>query len=169
MSGKLVSFGIKPTHAETGYGYLELKNISFDCAVEVVNFKEKPSKTIAKKYLAENKYFWNAGIFLFKAGDMIDAFKLHNKQMLFDVENALQHSYQDLNFLRLDPSIWKNCENISVDYAIFEKVDNLAAVLFADSWSDLGDWASVWRQMKPDDNGVSLHQTHILLTVQTLY
>ena len=156
MSGKLVNFGIKPTHAETGYGYLEPKTISFDSAVEVVNFKEKPSKTTAKKYLAEEKYYWNAGIFLFKAGDMIDAFKLYDNQMFFDVENALKNSYRDLNFLRLDPLIWGKCENISIDYDIFEKADNLVAVLFEDNWSDLGDWVSVWRQMKPDEDGVAL-------------
>ena len=153
---KMVTFGVKPTIAETGYGYLELAEPSKKEAVDLVRFIEKPTKEKAEQMLQDEKILWNSGLFLFKAKDMIDAFSLFKPKLLKRVKDAINKGKPDLGFFRLDPDTWEKCDAISIDYAVMEKAKNLAAIPLLTSWSDLGGWDAVWKEMEPDSNGVSL-------------
>jgi mannose-1-phosphate guanylyltransferase/mannose-1-phosphate guanylyltransferase/mannose-6-phosphate isomerase len=158
QAGQLVTFGIKPTHAETGYGYLELDGAPADLAPRPIGLKrfvEKPNAQAAAAMLAEGTYLWNAGIFLFKASTMLDAFRAHAPQLLAPVETAVQKTKPDLGFYRLDPEAWNGAEDISIDYAVMEKASNLTVIPFAAGWSDLGGWDAVWRETGPDARGVA--------------
>jgi mannose-1-phosphate guanylyltransferase / mannose-6-phosphate isomerase len=152
---KMVTFGIKPTHPETGYGYLELTKHPIDGsgASALEKFIEKPDFQDAKQMLEAGHYLWNAGIFLFRAQDMIDAFRTYSPATLYLVSQAVNEACEDLGFLRLAPKPWSKLKDISIDYAIMEKAQNLVAVPYASKWSDLGGWDAVWAESKPDALG----------------
>jgi mannose-1-phosphate guanylyltransferase/mannose-1-phosphate guanylyltransferase/mannose-6-phosphate isomerase len=158
-AGKLVTFGIKPTRPETGYGYLELGADPGDWSARplpLTRFVEKPDAARAAEMLAAGTYLWNAGIFLFSVATIIAAFRTHAPGMVDAVRAAVQQGAPDLGFLRLDAGAWAGADDISIDYAVMEKADNLCVVPFAAGWSDLGDWDSVWRETARDARGVAL-------------
>jgi mannose-1-phosphate guanylyltransferase/mannose-6-phosphate isomerase len=157
-NNKIITFGIKPTRAETGYGYLHLSENPKNEAVTLNGFVEKPSKELANKLVKDNKYLWNAGIFMFSAKEMIEAFRSLAKDVYQPVKRAVDNSSADLSFIRLNPTDWSTSPEISIDYAIMEKVDNLMAVPFYEKWSDLGGWDVIHTEMIPDENGVSLSE-----------
>ena len=152
---KLVTFGIKPTHPETGYGYLELSKDPLDeyGSSDLEQFIEKPDLQDAKQMLDADHYLWNAGIFLFRAQDMIDAFRTYAPDTLELVSQAVTNASEDLGFLRLASEPWSELQDISIDYAIMERAQNLVAVPYASKWSDLGGWDAVWAESKPDSLG----------------
>ncbi|MDB2369487.1 mannose-1-phosphate guanylyltransferase/mannose-6-phosphate isomerase [Planktomarina temperata] len=154
-NGKLVTFGITPTHPETGYGYLELLNLNgIEPEVAVVSqFVEKPDLKNAECMLKSGNYLWNAGIFLFRAQDMVAAFEKLDPVMLNLVQAAVAEAKIDLGFLRLNPQPWANIISESIDYAIMEKADNLVAVAYTSKWSDLGGWDAVWAETVKDEKG----------------
>ena len=154
QDGQLVTFGIKPTHPETGFGYLELSKISTAQAVPLKAFIEKPDLASAKKMLRSENFLWNSGIFLFQAKDIIEAFKKYSPSDLDAVNLSLTNSKNDLGFCRLNLTDWVKTENISIDYAIMEKSDNLSVVPFSAGWSDLGGWDAVWRENVSKTNNV---------------
>lgn len=155
-AGKLVTFGIKPTHAETAYGYLELATQPDDtgAAVDLKQFVEKPDVGRAAEMVTAGTFMWNAGIFLFKAKDIIAAFAEHAPDLTAPVAAAVETAQVDLGFLRLEAQAWARAEDISIDYAVMERADNLAVVPFDGGWSDLGGWDAVWRELGPDADGV---------------
>lgn len=152
---KMVTFGIKPTYPETGYGYLELSTDHLDSAgtSELLRFVEKPDLQSARHMLWADNYLWNAGIFLFRAQEMIDAFDYHAPETLNLVSQAVSGITTDLGFLRLAAEPWSMLDEISIDYAIMEKARNLVAVPYRSKWSDLGGWDAVWSESKPDSSG----------------
>jgi len=152
---KIVTFGIKPTHPETGYGYLELSTDPLDDngTSDIKNFVEKPNLQDAKQMLEAGHYLWNAGIFLFHAQDMMDAFSAYAPETLDLVSQSINEASTDLGFLRLAAEPWSEIEDISIDYAIMEKAQNLVAVPFASKWSDLGGWDAVWSESRLDGSG----------------
>jgi mannose-1-phosphate guanylyltransferase/mannose-6-phosphate isomerase len=152
---KMVTFGIKPTHSETGYGYLELSIDPLDDygSSDLKTFVEKPNLQNAKQMVAAGNYLWNAGIFLFRAQDMIDAFRTYTPETLDLVSQSINEASADLGFLRLAAEPWSKIECISIDYAIMEKAQNLVAVPYASKWSDLGGWDAVWLESEPDTSG----------------
>ena len=153
--GKLVTFGITPTHPETGYGYLELSN-NLDAVSDVervARFIEKPDLENVERMLETGNYLWNAGIFLFRARDMIDAFEQFDLATLDLVQVAVAQASVDLGFLRLQPEAWSELVSESIDYAVMEKADNLVAVAYSSKWSDLGGWDAVWAELGKDENG----------------
>ena len=152
---KMVTFGIKPTYPETGYGYLELAKHPIDDSgtSDLEEFIEKPDLQDAKQMLEAGHYLWNAGIFLFRAQDMIDAFSTYAPETLDLVSQAVNEAYQDLGFLRLASEPWSELQDISIDYAIMERAQNLVAVPYASKWSDLGGWDAVWSECIPDASG----------------
>jgi len=156
QAGQLVTFGITPDRPETGYGYLELEVVpSGEVApVPLKSFVEKPDVGTATAMLAEGRYLWNAGIFLFSVPTILAAFKTHAPDLVTAVQTALDGAKSDLGFTRLDPVAWDNAGAISIDYAVMEKADNLSVVPYTGRWSDLGDWAAVWRET--ETKGVSL-------------
>ena len=152
---KMVTFGIKPTQPETGYGYLELSTDTLDDygSSNLKTFIEKPNLQNAQQMMDAGHYLWNAGIFLFRAHDMIDAFSDYAPETLALVSQALNDASIDLGFLRLAADPWSEIEDISIDYVIMEKAQNLVAVPYASKWSDLGGWGAVWLESKPDASG----------------
>ena len=152
---KMVTFGIKPTHPETGYGYLELSTDPIDGhgSSDLKTFVEKPNLQNAKQMVEAGNYLWNAGIFLFRAQDMIDAFQAYAPKTLDLVSQSINEASIDLGFLRLAADPWSEIEDISIDYAIMEKAQNLVAVPYASKWSDLGGWDAVWSESRPDASG----------------
>ena len=158
QDGQLVTFGIKPTHAETGYGYLELDGDPGDFsprAIGLKRFVEKPDTAKAEAMLASGNYLWNAGIFLFSVKTIIAAFRAHAPDLVAPVQAAVDQGKPDLGFLRLNPAAWSGAEDISIDYAVMERADNLTVVPFAAGWSDLGGWDAVWRETARDGRGVA--------------
>ena len=157
-NGKIVTFGISPSYPETGYGYIHLEKPNSEGPRKVLKFVEKPDEMLARKMLNEGNYFWNSGIFMFRANDMITAFELYAKDIISNVLKSVDQSVEDLFFTKLDRSYWSNLKEISIDYAIMEKAKNLVAIPYSSGWSDLGNWDSVWKESKQDDNGVALSQ-----------
>ncbi|ATF20744.1 mannose-1-phosphate guanylyltransferase/mannose-6-phosphate isomerase [Phaeobacter gallaeciensis] len=156
-AGQLVTFGIKPDRAETGYGYLELDGDPGDFTPQVIGLKrfvEKPDLATAEEMLASGQFLWNAGIFLFSVKAIIAAFEAHAPDLMAPVQGAVDKGAPDLGFLRLDPDAWDGAADISIDYAVMERADNLAVVPYAGGWSDLGGWDAVWRESGPDGDGI---------------
>ena len=156
--GNLVTFGIEPTHTETGYGYLELEENQNHSYKLVSRFVEKPNHKRALEMFKDGNFLWNSGIFMFRACDLLEAFEKYEKSMLADVSRAVEQSVPDLGFLRLEANYWKDLKNISLDYAIMEKAENIVAVPFSAGWSDLGGWDAVLKGSKLDDKGVAVSQ-----------
>ena len=157
QAGRIVTFGIRPTHAETGYGWLELAEHDGggDAPVPLRRFVEKPDAERAGAMLAAGRFLWNAGIFLFTPATLLAAFEAHAPEVLAPVRAALAGARPDLGFLRLDPGPWAEAPEISIDYAVMERAGNLSVVPYDGGWSDLGDWEAVGRAMGPDAQGVA--------------
>jgi len=156
-NGELLTFGIKPDRAETGYGWLELAPDAADVPIKLAGFKEKPDQANAEAMLASGTHLWNAGIFLFTVSAILKAFDQHCPSMLAPVTQAVEKSKPDLNFVRLDEKAWSQVESISIDYAIMERADNLSVIPYNGRWSDLGGWDAVWREADQDERGVALN------------
>ena len=156
-AGQLVTFGIAPDRPETGYGYLELGAAPTGevAPVPLKNFVEKPDADTAAAMLAEGRYLWNAGIFLFSVPTILAAFEAHAPQLIKAVQASLDAARSDLGFTRLDPTAWESADAISIDYAVMEKATNLSVVPYTGRWSDLGDWAAVWRETQTDSVSMS--------------
>lgn len=154
--GDIVTFGIQPTRAETGYGWLELAEGGAACAgapVPLARFVEKPDAADAGRMFENGNFLWNAGIFLFSVQAILKAYRAHVPQMIEAVSSALSAAQCDLGFTRLEPKAWAGVEDISIDYAVMEKASNLAVMPYAAGWSDLGGWEAVWLEQEPDDKG----------------
>ncbi len=154
-SGKIITFGVAPTYAETGYGWLELGKEKAGNVTALKRFVEKPPLDRAEKMLADGGYLWNAGIFMFKASTIIEAFKKHAPDMVAPVREAVDQAQQDLGFLRLAAEPWGKVPANSIDYAVMEKADNLWVAPYPAAWSDLGGWDSIYRAMETDSKGVA--------------
>lgn len=156
--GDLVTFGIRPTRPETGYGYLQIDGAldGSGMPMRLASFVEKPDADRAAAMLATGQFLWNAGIFLFAAKDIIAAFEKHAPDLLAAVTQAVEQATPDLGFLRLGAEPWSQADNVAIDYAIMERAANLSVVPYDAGWSDLGDWDAVWTHMEPDDQGVAL-------------
>ncbi|WP_300020083.1 mannose-1-phosphate guanylyltransferase/mannose-6-phosphate isomerase [uncultured Roseobacter sp.] len=155
-AGELVTFGVRPDRAETGYGYLELSDISgHENAVQPLHaFVEKPDKAQAEAFLASGKHLWNAGIFMFRVAEILQVFEVLCPSLLIPCRRAVEGGSRDLDFFRLDAAPYKMAEDISIDYAVMEACETLSVVPMECGWSDLGSWSSVWRAGDADQNGV---------------
>ena len=156
LAGDLITFGITPSRAETGYGYLELAEGADPGAASpqtLARFVEKPDAERAAAMIASGRFLWNAGIFLFTAETLIAAFRAHAPEVLAPVQAATDQAQADLGFTRLAPGPWAEVPDISIDYAIMEKAANLAVMPYAAGWSDLGGWDAVWQETGPDGAG----------------
>ena len=161
QGGRLVTFGIRPDRAETGYGWLEMSQMPDTDFTPVPQplkrFVEKPDADAAEAMLEDGRHLWNAGIFLFACDTLIAAFETYQPEMLMQVRAALDQAESDLGFTRLAPGPWEEIEGNSIDYAVMEKAENLAVVPYGGAWSDLGGWEAVWRETGPDASGVVTH------------
>tara|TARA_B110000114_G_C15088519_1_gene397346 strand:- start:1613 stop:3007 length:1395 start_codon:yes stop_codon:yes gene_type:complete len=164
-SGKLVTFGVVPKEPHTGYGYIKRgrkKGVGF----VVDKFVEKPSFDLAKEYLTSGEYYWNSGMFLFKASRYLAELKKFRPD-IFDICKASVESLaSDLDFLRIHKEKFSECPSESIDYAVMEKTADAVVVPMDARWSDIGSWSSLWEVSKKDDNGnvsdgdVLMHETN---------
>jgi mannose-1-phosphate guanylyltransferase/mannose-6-phosphate isomerase len=155
-TGQLVTFGIRADRAETGYGWLELTTPTLDFAPQpqpLRSFVEKPNLAKAEALLHGGRHLWNAGIFLFSTTAILEAFATHAPEVLTATRAAFDAAEKDLSFTRLAPKPWSELPDISIDYAVMERAQNLTVVPYAGAWSDLGDWQAVWREAEADTTG----------------
>lgn len=154
-AGQIVTFGIRPDRAETGYGWLALSQSPQEGVAQPLQaFVEKPDLATAEALLEGGMHLWNAGIFLFSVRGMLAAFEQFAPDQLDLVRAAVEAAQADLGFTRLAAAPWEALQDISIDYAVMEKADNLSVVPYAGAWSDLGGWEAVWREAGPDADGV---------------
>ena len=156
--GQLVTFCIRPDRAETDYGWLEFaEQPSPDFAPKpqpLESFVEKPDQAKAGTLLKGGLHLWNAGIFLFTSSAILDAFAQHAPEVLSACRAAVDSAERDLSFSRLKAEPWSELADISIDYAVMERNNNLTVVPYGGAWSDLGDWRAVWREGDADDNAI---------------
>ncbi|MDM5119744.1 mannose-1-phosphate guanylyltransferase/mannose-6-phosphate isomerase [Aeromonas hydrophila] len=151
-AGKLVTFGIVPTHAETGYGYIR-RGAEQGGAFAVVQFVEKPDVATAERYLASGEYYWNSGMFLFRASRLLAELKVFRPDIHAACVQAVGTINPDLDFVRVDKSAFLACPSDSIDYAVMEKTADAVVVPMDAGWSDVGSWSSLWDISEKDING----------------
>ena len=154
--GKLVTFGIVPTQAATGYGYIR-RGANAGQGYAVSEFVEKPDLATAKAYLKSGDYYWNSGMFMFRAGAYLAELEKFNPEMLAHCREAAANMTDDIGFLRLDSDAFGACESDSIDYAVMEKTGLACVVPMDAGWSDIGSWSSLWEQGSKDSAGNSTH------------
>ena len=153
--GSLVTFGVVPDSPETGYGYIRVPvdKSSTGGVYPVEDFVEKPDRDTAEKYVTSGEYFWNSGMFLFKASKYLEELEQYNPEMLSACRTALEKAAADLDFLRLDEEAFTKCPSDSIDYAVMEKTTDAAVVPFDAGWSDVGAWSALWGVKERDQDG----------------
>ena len=153
--GYLVTFGVVPDMAETGYGYIKVDeriDINNIKGKKIIEFLEKPKFDDAKKFVDDGRYFWNSGIFMFKASTIVEEFKKFSAPNFEFIENSYIKSKKDLDFLRIDKYSFSKCESISIDNAVLEKTDLGVVIPLDKGWSDIGSWYSLWKSSEKDSN-----------------
>ena len=167
--GKMVTLGIQPTKAEIGYGYIEVDNSKKNEYYNIISFTEKPNIEIAKKYLASENYYWNSGIFMFKASVYLKELKKYAPEIHTICQKSYINASKDLDFIRLNNDVFYGCPNISIDYAVMEKTSLGVVVPFDGSWSDIGSWESLWDSKDKDKKNNAIEGDVILNKVQNSY
>lgn len=152
----IVLFGIKPTTPHTGYGYIKDSSSGLE-------FIEKPDIVRATEYLKEGEYFWNSGMFCFKAGVLIDEFKIYQDKLLKACKNAFKNAFNENNIIRLNPKDMQDIEDISIDYAIMEKSKKLKLIKTDFKWNDVGSFDALKDEYKKDSNNNVLNSNLIAL------
>jgi len=153
-AGHIVTFGVVPTFPSTAYGYIQPGAELPDAeGRQVARFVEKPAADRAQAMLLEGGYLWNAGIFLVRAGTLIEALREHAPDILAACQKAVAASSTDGSFIRLDRIAFEACRSESIDYAVLEKHDKVAVIPFAGAWSDVGSWNAVAGLQPADEAG----------------
>lgn len=155
-AGKLVSFGIVAHEPNTGYGYIK-KGESQGSGFAVDAFVEKPSIQVANKYLESGDYFWNSGMFLFKASRYLEELKKHRPDIYEACDLSMDGTSKDNDFLRVNESAFNACPSDSIDYAVMENTNDAVVVPMDAGWSDIGSWSSLWETSEKDDRGNAIH------------
>ncbi len=153
--GHVVTFGMKPTAPETGYGYIEAGSPlpGLDPARAVARFVEKPDAATAATYLASGRHLWNSGMFVFTAATLIAEMEAHAPDVVAAVRQAVAARTQDLDFIRLDPAAFAASPSISIDYAVAERTAHAAVVPADIGWTDVGSWGALWELGAKDAGG----------------
>lgn len=164
---QIVTLGIEPSRPDTGYGYIEFDNKQNPLAgdvVDVLQFREKPNLATAQEFLSKGNFFWNSGIFIWKAATILEALKLHQKELynLFCADLSAYNSEEEQSFVN---HCFETCEDISIDFAVMEHAKNVSVVLSDFDWSDLGTWGSLNTHLTHDENenaviGKNVHLFH---------
>jgi len=153
--GKLVTFGIVPTKAETGYGYIKQgeQHVGVNGeqgAYQVAEFVEKPDQATAETYLTSGDYLWNSGMFIFKASRYLEELQKFRPDILEACQRAMSKKAQDLDFIRPDKDAFLQCGNESIDYAVMEKTADAVVVPLDAGWSDIGSYSALWEVSEQD-------------------
>ena len=169
---KLVTFGVVPHSAETGYGYIKAeKPFKFSEIIgnKISKFIEKPNYDKASELIKDNRYTWNSGMFLFKAKTVLQELEKYSPKVLDHCKRSLDSSEHDLDFQRLNKKEFQNCPNISFDVAVMEKTDKGYVLPLDAGWSDIGSWDSVWENSKKDKNNNHVEGNVILDNTKNSY
>jgi len=150
--GKMVALGIKPDKPEVGYGYIEVIDKDNNNYSKIVSFTEKPNLIEAKRYIQSGNYYWNSGIFLFKASTYLQELKKYELEIFRSCKKSYLKKSIDDDFIRIDSEEFNNCPSKSIDYAVMEKTDIGIAVPYDGGWSDIGSWESLWESKAKDNN-----------------
>jgi len=166
-AGKLVTFGIVPTAPETGYGYI--KAHVGEGVRGVDRFVEKPNLETAQQYVASGEYYWNSGMFLFKASRYLQELEALQPAILSACRTALDKASRDTDFIRLDADAFAASPNDSIDYAVMEKTADAAVVPLDAGWNDVGSWSALWEVSDKDADGNACHGDVIALDCRNSY
>jgi len=150
--GKMVALGVRPHKPEIGYGYIKVDKSQENKYYNIISFKEKPNLTVAKKYLESRNYYWNSGIFVFKASTYLKELEKYEPEIFSICKRSLIKSTKDLDFIHIDNKTFYDCPDKSIDYAVMEKTKEGVVVPFLGKWSDIGSWESLWDSKSKDNN-----------------
>ncbi len=167
QTGKLVTFGIVPTAPETGYGYIKAAAGQGVRAVD--RFVEKPNLETAEQYVRSGEYFWNSGMFLFKASRYLAELEALQPAILAASRAALDKASRDSDFIRLDADAFAASPNDSIDYAVMEKTADAAVVPLDAGWNDVGSWSALWEVSDKDASGNACHGDVIAVDCHNSY
>ncbi len=151
--GYMVTFGIVPTAPETGYGYIKTGQPVDQHSYNIEQFVEKPDQNTARRYLEAGGFYWNSGIFAFKAERFLEELGKYRPDILTACKQAMQHAEQDQDFLRPDKQAFLACPADSIDYAVMEKTDQAAMIPLDAGWNDIGSWSALWEITDKDSQG----------------
>jgi mannose-1-phosphate guanylyltransferase len=155
-AGKLVTFGIETSEPNIGYGYIK-KGEAQGHGFTVDAFVEKPSSKVAQQYIKSGDYFWNSGMFLFKASRYLEELKLHRPDIYDACELSMKDISKDNDFLRVNEVAFDACPAESIDYAVMEKTNDAVVITMDAGWSDIGSWSSLWDISEKDGMGNAIH------------
>jgi mannose-1-phosphate guanylyltransferase len=167
-AGKLVTFGIVPSDPHTGYGYIK-RGKDLGEGFEVEAFVEKPTSGIAQDYFSSGDYYWNSGMFLFRASSYLEELKKFRPDILEQCKASVMEVKADLDFLRIDKEAFELCPAESVDYAVMEKTSHAVVVPMDAGWGDIGSWSSLWDISEKDGDGNATHGDVILHSTRNSY
>ncbi|TXL08781.1 mannose-1-phosphate guanylyltransferase/mannose-6-phosphate isomerase [Methylococcaceae bacterium CS1] len=154
--GYLVTFGIVPTAVETGYGYIKRSDNKITHAFKVAEFVEKPDAVVAQAYVDCGEYYWNSGMFAFKAGRYLEELEKFYPEMLAACQLSFAGAETDVDFIRLNVDAFIQCPADSIDYAVMEKTDKAVVIPLDANWSDVGSWSALWEVRDKDSLGNAL-------------
>ena len=162
--GFLVTFGIYPTHAETGYGYIRQgEALTEDGGYRVAEFVEKPDKATAIKYLESGEYHWNSGMFCFQAGTFLESLKVNAPDVYAAAVRVWEATNTSQSPVEFPAELFSQCPSISIDYAVMERADNTAVVASDFGWSDIGSWKAISELYESDESGNSIKGKAIMV------
>ena len=167
--GFLVTFGIVPTEAHTGYGYIKRGILRQEAAYNVAAFVEKPNLATAQSYLASGDYFWNSGIFVFKAGCFLKELTKFQPVILSVCQQTMNNAKVDADFVRIDKAIFATCPANSIDYAVMEKTDKAVVIPLDAGWNDIGSWSALWDVTEKDSLGNALNGDVMTINTQNSF
>ena len=167
--GWLVTFGIRPDHPETGFGYIHRAEALSSNGFRVDRFVEKPDLQTARGYLEDGDYDWNSGMFLFRASSYLQELAKSSADILQPVRKAFENATTDLDFVRLDQEAFSAARSDSIDYAVMESTTRAAVVPVDCKWSDVGSWMALWQSSSKDDDGNYLEGDVIALDTHQAY
>ncbi|NNN28147.1 mannose-1-phosphate guanylyltransferase/mannose-6-phosphate isomerase [Pseudomonas nitroreducens] len=151
--GKLITFGIVPQQAETGYGYIQKGEPLYNGSYTVRRFVEKPKLDVARDYVASGNYCWNSGMFMFRASRYLEELQNFHPTILTACQQALEKAKNDLHFIRVDHDAFAACPEDSIDYAVMERTSEAVMVPLDAGWSDIGSWSALWEVRAKDSCG----------------
>lgn len=167
--GSLVTFGIVPTFAATGYGYVKAAGAETDGAFTLEKFVEKPCLEKAQEYLASGEYAWNSGMFVFKASTFIEELKVHSPEMAKLSIESFEKAVIDSDFIRLDKDAFGQIKGDSIDYAVMEKTKLGKIVKLNAGWDDVGSWSALYDISEKDENKNAVKGDVIVLDTKNSY
>jgi mannose-1-phosphate guanylyltransferase/mannose-1-phosphate guanylyltransferase/mannose-6-phosphate isomerase len=167
---KLVAFGIVPTHAEIGYGYIE-KGLPIEHGFNIARFIEKPDQVTAQEYLESQKFLWNSGMFMLDVEQYLEELKKYASDIFQACYLSMQDTQLDFDFIRINKLEFEKCRSESIDYAVMEKTKEAVVIPLKSGWSDIGSWSALWDIRQKDQEGnvidgdVILHQSKIIIVI----